>query len=792
MAMVEDDPTWAAVDEQAESDDEDDALHKSGEQKVDFFVDKLGYDATKDPLTATVAKYASQGSFNAKIAVCTAIRAAAEYVTDDTTLDVFAQYTVSMACDPHMRVRYTALLALGQICHDQDPKFHERWHGQFVPRLIMASEDPVDRVAAMALGALEAMIADLDEAFVAAHADPILKMTVRKMQSSSNTAVLEAAMNLLGSMAAGMEGEFEPYYDELMPMFLGLVKRKDGAAASPKLRGKSFECVSLLGYAVGKQRFAPAFAQAMETILAVPLETDETSILLIDYIRDALERMCKVMGGDFAQFLPSMLPGIYAAIRPDSAVTQMRGEEEHADDEIAVDTDHGMMKVNTTQVEEMIAIVHLLAVFIKETGEKFFDFVGPTAQAMAGILTGSDEVMYLTSELRDTVYPCWAELVEVTRKAIASRGAEAQTQTVELVQTFVDKVGTDLNAADDPSDIAPMANGIASVVRNAGRGCLQPDQVKVICQMAVAEIGKSFQRDQILQQANAADAGRTGQGEDDDEEEEKDVEGEEEADCRVGLNAIFGACMAADPVVFVQQVWPGLQPTIEHWLTESKGPNRLLALHVAVDVCEQLQEQAVPIWPVFMEVVLACCTATDTDERQASGYVINLASEVPAFSEYAPRAFVSLGTSLKKFKAKKNSEESQAAQDNIVAGLANLSLKHPAQCPDVPGCWHKIIERMPFKEDTDEGKKTHRKMFAEAQKPNGGNLGSIAVLVMVLGYLAEIYGRVEHCDDDLKRDMARSFASLPESTLVQLVGQMTQKQKSRVERIVQDGRSMPH
>mmetsp|Transcript_96358 Transcript_96358/g.257726 ORF Transcript_96358/g.257726 Transcript_96358/m.257726 type:complete len:452 (+) Transcript_96358:2039-3394(+) len=451
-----------------------------------------------------------------------------------------------------------------------------------------------------------------------------------------------------------------------------------------------------------------------------------------------------------------------------------------------------MMKVNTTQVEEMIAIVHLLAVFIKETGERFYDFVGPTAQAMAGILTGSDEVMYLTSELRDTVYPCWAELVEVTRKAIASRGAEAQAKTVELVQTFVDKVGTDLNAADDPTDIAPMANGIASVVRNAGRGCLQPEQVKVICHMTVSEIGKSFQRDQILKQANAADASRVGRGEDDDEEEEeKDVEGEEEADCRVGLNAIFGACMAADPAVFVQQVWPGLRPTIEQWLAESKGPNRLLALHVAVDVCEQLQEQAVAIWPVFMEVVLTCCTSTDTDERQAAGYVINLASEVPAFAEYAPRAFIALGTSLKKFKAKKNSEESQAAQDNVVAGLANLSLRHPAHSPDLQGCWHKILERMPFKEDTDEGKKTHRKMFMEAQKPSGGNLGSITTLVLVLGYLAEIYGRVEHCDDDLKHDMARSFASLPESTLIQLVGQMTPKQKSRVERIVQDGRTMP-
>jgi len=80
----------------------------------------------------------------------------------------------------------------------------------------------------------------------------------------------------------------------------------------------------------------------------------------------------------------------------------------------------------------------------------------------------------------------------------------------------------------------------------------------------------------------------------------------------------------------------------------------------------------------------------------------------------------------------------------------------------------------------------HRKLFVEAQKPNGGNLGSMARIAQVLGYLCEVYGKSENCEEELQRDMAVAFAALPQSTLQALTAQLSAKQQNKMERIIGD------
>merc|ERR1719453_2448292 len=99
-------------------------------------------------------------------------------------------------------------------------------------------------------------------------------------------------------MAACLEGQFNTYYEKLMPMLLGFVSRPEaqGDGSGGKLRGKVFEAISLLGYAVGKMRFAPDFRTAMSTMLASPLAADDVQK---EYIKESMDRMCRIMGPDF-------------------------------------------------------------------------------------------------------------------------------------------------------------------------------------------------------------------------------------------------------------------------------------------------------------------------------------------------------------------------------------------------------------------------------------------------------------------------------------------------------------
>merc|ERR1719428_953705 len=116
-------------------------------------------------------------------------------------------------------------------------------------------------------------------------------------------------------------------------MLLGYVATQDSLKAGARLRGKAFECISLLGLSVGKERFAAAAQQTMSAMLATPMAADD---IQTDCIRDAMARMSKIMGPDFVPFLPALLPGILSGLSLASVVTVSAGEDDEAQDDDVV------------------------------------------------------------------------------------------------------------------------------------------------------------------------------------------------------------------------------------------------------------------------------------------------------------------------------------------------------------------------------------------------------------------------------------------------------------------------
>ena len=49
-----------------------------------------------------------------------------------------------------------------------------------------------------------------------------------------------------------------------------------------------------------------------------------------------------------------------------------------------------------------------------------------------------------------------------------------------------------------------------------------------------------------------------------------------------------------------------------------------------------------------------------------------------------------------------------------------------------------------------------------------------------------IYGRSEHCDEDLQKEISKAFASLPQETAVSLLSQFSAKQQQKAQRIIQE------
>lgn len=73
------------------------------------------------------------------------------------------------------------------------------------------------------------------------------------MEGGGRRLVLEQMVTTVASVADTCEGSFIVYYDHLMPFLKQIIS----SATAPELkllRGKTIECVSLIGLAVGQEK----------------------------------------------------------------------------------------------------------------------------------------------------------------------------------------------------------------------------------------------------------------------------------------------------------------------------------------------------------------------------------------------------------------------------------------------------------------------------------------------------------------------------------------------------------
>ena len=164
------------------------------------------------------------------------------------------------------------------------------------------------------------------------------------MDSTGKRYLLEQVITTMASVADTTEDKFTPYYDVVMP-FLKHVLINANDAGQRLLRGKAIECISLIGIAVGGEKFAPDADDVMHVLLKAQNQlaatadegADEAKQLADDpqmsYMMSACARMCKLMKANFAVYLPMVMPHVLkvAAFKPEITVCDnddVNGEDE--------------------------------------------------------------------------------------------------------------------------------------------------------------------------------------------------------------------------------------------------------------------------------------------------------------------------------------------------------------------------------------------------------------------------------------------------------------------------------
>merc|ERR1719173_134453 len=106
--------------------------------------------------------------------------------------------------------------------------------------------------------------------------EEVLKAKFNELVEKGNKLVLEQIVTTIASVADTAEEKFVEHYDKFMPCLKYMI----GNANTPELRllrGKTIECVSLIGLAVGGEKFTPDAHDIMQQLVKTQQDTSSWS-----------------------------------------------------------------------------------------------------------------------------------------------------------------------------------------------------------------------------------------------------------------------------------------------------------------------------------------------------------------------------------------------------------------------------------------------------------------------------------------------------------------------------------
>ena len=135
--------------------------------------------------------------------------------------------------------------------------------------------------------------------------------------------VLEQLCTTVAAVADKVEGDFKSQYPRFLPNLRSLLQATEDAKAPEDpsqpdlrlLRGKTIECVSLIGLAVGKEMFLRDAHDIMQQLVKTQQDISKWADddPQISYMISAWARICQILGDEFHQYLPTVMGPLMTA-----------------------------------------------------------------------------------------------------------------------------------------------------------------------------------------------------------------------------------------------------------------------------------------------------------------------------------------------------------------------------------------------------------------------------------------------------------------------------------------------
>merc|ERR1719414_2172099 len=637
MTEIDEEDDWATSDEAADDDSDSNAV--VAESALDRMACGLGGKTVFPHILSTTPQMLQNPDWKWRHAALMAISATGEGCHKQmvTYLGQIMEAVMQFVNDPHPRVRFACCNALGQMATDFAPVFEKKFHDKVVPGLLHLMDDNANpRVQAHAGAALVNFSEDCPKTILAqylynmiAKLESILSSKFKELVEKGSKLVLEQVVTTIASVADTAEEKFQLYYDRFVPCLKYIIQNATTTELR-LLRGKTIECISLIGLAVGPEKFTADASEVMEMLLKTQTGDAEMSDddPQMSYMISAWARICKILGPGFAPYLPVVMGPIMktASMKPEVALLdndELNGVENDSEDWQFVSLgEQQNFGIKTAGLEDKVTACQMLVTYARELKGEFAPYVEETIVLMLPLLK-----FFFHDDVREAAAESLPYLLECAK----TRGTEYLMKSWSIICPELIKA---IEAEPEHSVLAEHLGSFAKCVEILGMGCLTEEYMAQVLKFLLSTINQHLERQ--------AERNTKRKDEDYDEDVEDQLVDEDEEDVYTlsKLGDLFHALFSTHKEKFL----PVFDQLLIHVnkLLEPTRPwsDRQWGLCIFDDVIEYTGPLALNYQQHFVQQMLHYLTDEQAEVRQAAAYGCGVMGQFggPGFAQWCKEA----------------------------------------------------------------------------------------------------------------------------------------------------------
>lgn len=472
---------WDAQEEEDEDYEADGRLVETGEEGLLRLASAIGHKRFLPVIKQLIAEAMSEPNsrdWRSRYAATTAIGQCADIIEDDgdegaPLKEVAERLAAVVMGDPNMRVRYVALDCISAFADAQNPMFQIRTHSIVLPAMVAGLKDQSRRVRLAACRSFITYCHKLDTDFepetLHPYLDGVIRQIVELLQvsaSANDHTLQEASLTAISQVMAAAGSHSSPYYDILVPGLHQILSTPDtppvaGNEASEKahqhtrkMKGLALECLTIVGAAAGKEKFAKDAVGALGGIVSIlqSLQAEKGHSVsnpasasddpLQSYCWDALSRIAHAIGADeFRPYIGTIMPLLIAgaAAEPQIIMKKDVGDENELEyDESYLhfnDLKGRTMAISTSETEDKLSAIEALSqLFSTLHCPEMAHYAVPFLEAILTSITSPgmalfEDVRSSATRAMEDVFRCLASVISVAdvEKELAAGFAEHVT-----------------------------------------------------------------------------------------------------------------------------------------------------------------------------------------------------------------------------------------------------------------------------------------------------------------------------------------------------------------------------